>query len=212
MSAMALSFKNPAMATLPLTPQSPIMGPPAREQCFLCECPRMPWTLLKEFSEPICRGCVNYEGSDRIEFIISQTRKLKNNVPTTPTTSKAAAISGTVQNPFFSKNIAAVNPLQVQKSAPTTPQDKLPMLPKMSQASSLITDFGGFPNKDPMPSPAALLHGRDTMPSPSIPPPGLMDFTRGFPAPPAHTALTPTGAPPPQLMSPAASLAYRQGE
>ena len=34
MSAMALSFKNPAMATLPLTPQSPIMGPPAREQCF----------------------------------------------------------------------------------------------------------------------------------------------------------------------------------
>jgi hypothetical protein len=33
--------------------------------------------LLQEFSEPVCRGCVNYEGPERIDGIIENARKLK---------------------------------------------------------------------------------------------------------------------------------------
>lgn len=37
----------------------------------------MPWTVVWDFSEVVCRGCVNYEGANQIEFLIASARQLK---------------------------------------------------------------------------------------------------------------------------------------
>lgn len=48
-----------------------------RQHCFLCDLPHSPWAILNEFSEPVCRGCCNYEGADRIEDVIQYSRYLR---------------------------------------------------------------------------------------------------------------------------------------
>jgi len=48
-----------------------------RQWCYLCDLPKMPWTVVWDFSEVVCRGCVNYEGANQIEFLIAGARQLK---------------------------------------------------------------------------------------------------------------------------------------
>nr|XP_040038967.1 interferon regulatory factor 2-binding protein 1 [Gasterosteus aculeatus aculeatus] len=48
-----------------------------RQWCYLCDLPKTPWTVVWDFSEVVCRGCVNYEGANQIEFLIASARQLK---------------------------------------------------------------------------------------------------------------------------------------
>eukprot|EP00092_Neocalanus_flemingeri_P007709 GFUD01008325.1.p1 GENE.GFUD01008325.1~~GFUD01008325.1.p1 ORF type:complete len:318 (-),score=72.04 GFUD01008325.1:662-1615(-) len=48
-----------------------------KQTCYLCEMPRSPWAVIHDFSELVCRSCVNYEGPDRIEAILASARRMR---------------------------------------------------------------------------------------------------------------------------------------
>ena len=69
-----------------------------RQHCFLCDLPHSPWAILNDFTEPVCRGCCNYEGADRIEDVIQYSRYLRqtweaNNGTTRPRGVKAERLN-----------------------------------------------------------------------------------------------------------------------
>jgi len=54
----------------------------ARPSCYLCETPKMPWSVIDSLpnlpeGNVVCRSCVNFEGVDRIGEVIMETVRQK---------------------------------------------------------------------------------------------------------------------------------------
>ncbi|NWW17036.1 I2BP1 protein, partial [Falcunculus frontatus] len=56
---------------------SPVPMAWRRQWCHLCELPKPPWAVVWDFSEAVCRGCVNFEGAGRIEPLLAAARRLR---------------------------------------------------------------------------------------------------------------------------------------